>query len=196
VKILTFALGIGALGIVVFIHSGVFNIAADEPHWPLTHMILSVVRDRSIQARSTPVTPRDLDNETRIRSGSGNYDSMCTACHLAPGMEESELSVGLYPKPPTWREVGRVDSSRAFWVIKHGIKMSGMPAWGKSMRDEDIWNIVAFMRQLPQLTPDAYRNLVESSSGHLHDRGDDHPHSHSGIEIQTNRIFRYGRGQG
>jgi mono/diheme cytochrome c family protein len=188
VKILIIAAGIGIIGIAVFIHSGLFNIAADEPHWPVTREILSVVRDRSIQARSAAVRPPDLDNDTSIRLGAGNYDSMCTACHLAPGMEESELSVGLYPKPPTWREIGRIDPSEAFWVIKHGIKMTGMPAWGKSMSDKDIWNIVAFMRELPQLKPAAYRELVESSSGHLHENGEDGPHSHSGMEIPGLKI--------
>jgi cytochrome c5 len=183
VKILIIAAGVGTIGIVVFIHSGLFNIAADEPHWPVTREILSVVRDRSIQAHSAAVRPPDLDNDTSIRLGAGNYDSMCTACHRAPGMEESELSVGLYPKPPTWRKIGRIDPSEAFWVIKHGIKMTGMPAWGKSMSDKDIWNIVAFMRELPQLKPAAYRELVESSNGHLHDSGEDVPHSHGGMEI-------------
>jgi hypothetical protein len=93
-------------------------------------------------------------------------------------MEESELRLGLYPKPPQWREFDMLDSSKAFWIVKHGIKMSGMPAWGKSMNDEHIWNIVAFLRKLPELTPAAYEGLVASSSGHKHDSEGAEPHHH------------------
>jgi mono/diheme cytochrome c family protein len=57
--------------------------------------------------------------------------------------------------------------------------MSGMPAWGKSMSDEHIWNIVAFVRKLPELTPDVYRELVASSEGHKHDGGENETHHHS-----------------
>jgi mono/diheme cytochrome c family protein len=176
IKILILAAGIGLLSVAAFIYSGVFNIAADDPHWPLTYKILTVLRDRSIEARSAAITPPALDDDKSIRLGAGNYDAMCTPCHLSPRIEESELSRGLYPKPPSWREIGKVDAGEAFWIIKHGIKMSGMPAWGKSMSDPHIWNIVAFVKTLPQLTPDSYHELVESSPGHFHDTGDIPPH--------------------
>jgi hypothetical protein len=178
IKQLTITTGIGIFGIVVFIYSGAFNIAADDPHWKLTIKLLDALRDRSVEVRSGAIKPPDLSNETSIRLGAGNYDAMCTACHLRPGMEESELSFGLYPKPPPWREIGKIDPGEAFWIIKHGIKMSGMPAWGKSMSDEHIWNIVAFLRKLPQLTPDAYHELVARSEGHKHDGGGIELHHH------------------
>lgn len=179
VRLLIIAAGIGIAGIAVFIYSGVFNIAADDPHWPLTFKILSTVRDRSVEARSGAVTPPNLNIDANIKLGAGNYDSMCTGCHLGPGMEESELSLGLYPKPPSWREIGEIDPREAFWIIKHGIKMSGMPAWGKSMGDVHIWNIVAFVQKLPRLTPDSYRELVANSEGHKHDSEETEPHFHS-----------------
>jgi hypothetical protein len=179
VKLLIIGAGIGIAGIAVFIYSGIFNIAADDPHWPVTFKILNTVRDRSVEAHSRALTPPDLNIDANIKLGAGNYDSMCIGCHLGPGMEESELSLGLYPKPPSWREIGKVDPRQAFWAIKHGIKMSGMPAWGKSMGDGHIWNIVAFVQKLPHLTPDSYRELVASSSGHKHDSEETEPHYHS-----------------
>ena len=176
IKILAVSAIIGLLGVGGFIYSGVFNIAADDPHWPVTYKVLTVLRDHSVEARVAELNLPDLDNALSIRLGAGNYDAMCTPCHLSPGMDESELSAGLYPKPPSWREIGEADSREAFWVIKHGIKMSGMPAWGKSMSDPHIWNLVAFVKKLPELTPAAYAELVESSSGHLHESGNIHPH--------------------
>jgi len=87
---------------------------------------------------------------------------MCIGCHLAPGVAETELSQSLYPAPPNLAKIG-VDGnpSAAFWVIKHGIKATGMPAWGKSMGDEYIWGMVAFLNQLP--TMDATSNTKHSS---------------------------------
>src|SRR3546814_12702681 len=76
--------------------------------------------------------------------------AMCTGCHLAPGMSETEMSRGLYPAPPDLTKT-TVEAAEAFWVIKHGIKASGMPAWGKSMDEEYIWNMAAFLRVLPTL---------------------------------------------
>jgi mono/diheme cytochrome c family protein len=181
VKQLIIAIGIGIFGIFVFIYSGAFNIAADDPHWTWTVKLLNALRDRSVEVRSDATRPPDLSSETSIRLGSGNYDAMCTSCHLRPGVEESELSLGLYPKPPLWRELGEVDPREAFWIIKHGIKMSGMPAWGKSMSDEHIWNIVAFLWKLPELTPDDYHELVARSEGHKHDGGEAEPHYHDGM---------------
>jgi hypothetical protein len=62
----------------------------------------------------------------------------------------------------------KVDPSEAFWTIKHGVKASGMPAWGKSMSDEDIWNMVGLLQQLPKLNAQSYRDMVASSEGHSH----------------------------
>src|SRR3546814_7101354 len=70
----------------------------------------------------------DLDDQGRIVQGAGNYDAMCTGCHLKPGVRETELSKGLYPAPPDLTRA-EIDAAEAFWVIKHGIKASGMPAW-------------------------------------------------------------------
>jgi hypothetical protein len=108
---------------------------------------------------------------------------MCVACHLAPGLATSELSVGLYPAPPDLsRET--VDPAEAFWIIKHGIKATGMPAWGKSMADEYIWNLTAFVVKLPDLDQTQYRTLVAESSGHSHGESA-HPPSESDASAAT-----------
>jgi len=167
---------VGALGLLVliaigagaFIGYGFYNIAADEPHWALTEYAMDAVRDRSIRRRSMAIAVPALDNASLIRTGAGNYDAMCAGCHLKPGVEETELSNGLFPTPPNMSREHITDSAAAFWTIKHGIKMTGMPAWGKSMEDEYIWGMVAFIRQLPEMSEAAYDELVESSEGHTH----------------------------
>jgi hypothetical protein len=75
---------------------------------------------------------------------------------------------GLYPRPPDLTKVVQSDAARAFWIIKHGLKATGMPAWGKSMEDEYIWDMVAFLRKLPVLTAEQYADEVQASGGHSH----------------------------
>lgn len=161
------------LGAGIFFGSGGYNVAADEPHWVVTRTWLKRVRTSSIGARSSGIEVPKLDDESLISAGAGNYDAMCTGCHLKPGLASTEQSRGLYPEPPDLTSHPIEDPAAAFWVIKHGIKMSGMPAWGKSMEDEYIWGLVAFLKKLPGLTPDAYHELVESSGGHQHGNAGD-----------------------
>lgn len=173
-------LGLAAIGAAAAVYSGVYNVAADVPHSKPVYAALEIARERSIATRASRLqAPGDLADPARIRQGAGNYAAMCVACHLSPGVGESEMSKGLYPAPPDLaRET--VDAAEAFWVIKHGIKASGMPAWGKSMDDEYIWNMVAFLQELPKLDKAAYAAWVASSDGHSHGGGETGGHSHSG----------------
>lgn len=161
-----------AAGAAVFIRSGAYNVAADDPHWPATSRILETVRNRSIAARAADIAVPELDDPELIRSGAGNYDAMCAGCHLRPGLEGSELSVGLYPPPPNLATRRDADAARDFVAIKHGIKMTGMPAWGASMEDRYIWGMVAFLQKLAELTPAEYQAQVDASGGHSHGGGE------------------------
>jgi mono/diheme cytochrome c family protein len=152
---------LGALvaGAGIFVYSGLYNIGADEPHARPVFVLLQALRDRSIRRHAEDLVVPDLDDPQRILKGAGQYAAMCTGCHLAPGMKDSEIRPGLYPQPPDLARV-RVDPKAAFWVIKHGIKMSAMPAWGHSHDDATIWSMVAFLQQLPDMTPAQYKAIV------------------------------------
>jgi len=117
------------LGIVLYVGAGGYDIGADTPHWDMTRKVMEVVRDRSIAVRANQIEVPDLRDEQLVLKGAGQYAAMCVNCHLAPEQSDSEIRPGLYPKPPNLSEQ-RVDPKTAFWVIKHGLKMTGMPAWG------------------------------------------------------------------
>ena len=148
------AIGLGALA-----YSGLYNIGADDRHWPVTYALLQSVRDRSIHVRSARLEIPNLSDPQLVLKGAGQYAAMCTGCHLAPGVEDSEMRSGMSPQPPNLSRV-RIDPREAFWVIKHGIKMTAMPAWGSSHDDPTIWSMVAFLQQLPRLTPQQYKDIV------------------------------------
>jgi mono/diheme cytochrome c family protein len=151
----------------VAIYAGLYNIAADVPHPQPVYWLYETVRNRSVAARARDiVVPTDLDDANRISTGAGLYAEMCSGCHLAPGMKRTEISRGLYPRAPELRRQTDFTPAEQFWIVKHGVKMSGMPAWGVTHDDELLWDVVAFVRQLPELTPERYEILVKNAPKH------------------------------
>lgn len=143
---------------VAFVHSGVYDVGADT-HIRDGEPLLDTLRERSIAARVRGLSMPDVTDEARIRQGAGNYAVLCARCHLSPGGPPTELSRGLNPAPPDLSR-HEVDALTAFWVIKHGIKASGMPAFGRSIDDDRIWNMAAFLQYLPRMTAAEYLALV------------------------------------
>lgn len=169
------AVGLGTITGYSLILSGSIDFAADSSHPPSITKFIERAREHSVSRQAKDIiAPADLASEERIRRGAGNYDAMCVGCHLSPGVQDSEIRKGLYPSPPNlaMAEVGTEEKNvdaRRFWVIKHGIKGSGMPAWAKGgMDDETIWDLTAFLKVLPKLSAAEYQARVEASEGHSH----------------------------
>jgi mono/diheme cytochrome c family protein len=147
-----------------FVWFGIYNIAADAPHTPAVYALLERLRDRSIAVRASGISPpADLGSAARVSTGAGLYAEMCSGCHLGPGVEPSEISQGLYPQAPQLAKASDLTPAQQFWIIKHGVKLSAMPAWGKTHPDPLIWDMVAFLRKLPTLSSDQYHKLVASA---------------------------------
>jgi mono/diheme cytochrome c family protein len=166
--------------VVVAVYSGLYNVAADVPHTQPVYWLLETVRERSVVARAQEiVVPNDLTEANRISRGAGQYAEMCSACHLEPGMERTEISRGLYPRAPDLRRKTDLTAGEQFWVVKHGVKMTGMPAWGVTHSDELLWDVVALLRKLPELTKEQYEALVENVPKHdelMQEMGGGHQH--------------------
>jgi cytochrome c553 len=150
-----------AFGGAAFVGSGVYNIGADDPHTKIVLALIDQLRDHSIELRSRMIEARFVEDPVRVAAGAQNYAALCAGCHLAPGVVKSDIRQGLYPNPPNLAQEDLQPAERAFWVIKHGIKMSAMPAWGAKLDDEAIWDIVAFIRKMPDMTPDSYQHLSQ-----------------------------------
>jgi len=188
-KILIVLALVGAIAGAGVIYSGSYNIAADEPHWPVTYKLIETLRERSISAHAKGIEVPKLGEPKLISEGAQHYAAMCSGCHLAPGMEDTEIRPGLYPQPPNLAEHehgeshGEADeltmAARQFWIIKHGIKMTAMPAWGTTHDDNAIWGMVAFLQKLPGMTPQEYSLLTGTEvegNGQGHDGHDGHDH--------------------
>ena len=172
------ALAMATLGAVfVLTYTGAYDVAADSPHSAPVAWFLGVVRQRSIEARAAEIAvPGNLGDEKRIAQGAALYAEMCSGCHLGPGLERSEISQGLYPAAPELSRGVPTTPAQSFWVIKHGIKFTAMPAWGRTHSDELIWDMVAFLGKLPTLSPEAYAAAAKNApEEHEHEM---HMHEH------------------
>ena len=168
--------------LVLFVYSGAYDVGADRPHTAPMQALLTVLRERSIERRAAGIQVPALDDPKRLHEGAEHYSAMCVDCHLAPGITVSEIRAGLLPHPPNLSQQS-IDPREAFWAIKHGIKATGMPAWGQTHDDAEIWNIVSFVHQLPHMTPDEYRAMTASGSADEHEgdqmqREHEHVHAH------------------
>jgi len=150
------------LAAAAFVYLGVYNIAADEHHWRITHLLMESLRTRSIERHSRDIQVPKLDDPQLRLKGAGQYAEMCVICHLAPGVTDSPTREGLYPQPPVLSQ-RTIDPKAAIWVIKHGIKMTAMPAWGASHDDETLWSLVAFLQELPLLNEEQYKEIVRKA---------------------------------
>jgi mono/diheme cytochrome c family protein len=164
---------LGVAGGAAFLYSGAFNVAATERHSALVYSLLETARVRSIKAHAGGIAPpADLDSEARVVNGTSHFAEHCAMCHSAPGVEAQDLADGMYPKPPVLSDAARrYTPGELFWILKNGIKMSGMPSWGDH-GDDDLWNTVAFMERLPGMSEQDYGKLVMASMAagghHMH----------------------------
>ncbi len=142
----------------VFVYSGMYNVASISPEPGLLRWLFSTTARRSIQHHAKGIAAPSLADDSLIKEGFDHYHEMCAGCHGAPGVERSEIGVGLYPQGPNLaRSVKTISPEELFWVIKHGIKSSGMPAFGRTHTDQQIWAMVAFLEKLPHMTPAEYK---------------------------------------
>lgn len=154
-------------GYLGFIYSGIYNVAASDPHWEITRWAMETVRMRSIKAHAVGIqVPPGRDDPAKLPMGVEHYAAHCAVCHGAPGVPKGEIARGLYPAPPDLAVTAKqYDPAELFWIVKHGIKMSGMPAWSDHS-DDELWATVAFLRKLPGMSESDYAKLVMASISH------------------------------
>jgi mono/diheme cytochrome c family protein len=155
------------LGAGAVIYVGIYDVAATSLHWRMTSWLLEAARTRSIRAQAAGITaPPGLGDPAKVILGVEHYAAHCAVCHGAPGVPKGDIAHGLYPPPPDLAKAAPLyTSAELFWIVKHGIKMTGMPAWGDHS-DGEIWATVGFLEQLPGMSEEDYARLVMASMAH------------------------------
>lgn len=161
-----FTVFVAIVSVFAIVTSGVVYVGADQEHSPMMFRFLETARNRSIANASKDIVVPDLE-KVDISSGGADYKDMCAGCHLSPGVDKTDFSENLYPKPPNFTKAEIVKryqtedgAKQSFWAIKHGIMASGMPTWGASHDDARMWAMVAFIRSLPKLDEAQYTMLT------------------------------------
>ena len=172
---------VGLAGGLAVLYSGLFNVAASEPNLALEEWVLSTAMEHSVRRRAKDVSvPASLEDEARVQAGFVAYEDMCAGCHGAPGVEPDLVGQGLNPSPPKLEHAAHEWSpGELFWITRHGVRMTGMPAFGPTHEDAELWDLVAFLGRLPQISADDYRGLRATSgepdrAGDAPARGHDH----------------------
>ena len=152
---------LAVIGAAIVIGSGVYNVGASSGHFQITTWLLEVAMRRSVAAHSPTEVAQPLDDPGLVRLGAGHYASGCELCHGAPGAPRGSVVRSMLPPPPPLAlTVSTWSAEELYWIVKNGLKYTGMPAWPAQQRGDEVWAVVAFLRALPDLAPDTYRELI------------------------------------
>lgn len=153
------------IGGLVFTYSGFYNVAATIPHSSLTEWLLSTISDRSVKHQAKDISPPSYLNDPEIiKAGFIKYQNDCVWCHGTPMSYPGKIGKGLNPGPPKlWESAKELSAGEMYWVIKNGIKMTGMPYWSHEYKEEDTWSVVAFLKQFPNTSAQQYRQMTQTA---------------------------------
>lgn len=154
--------GIAAVGAALVVFLGLFDVSARKGHLPGVSWVLHTTFHNAVELRAPPAgAVPDLSDPDLVALGARHYDGACRTCHAAPGETRTATIRAMLPAPPPIRQaVADWEPQHLFWIVKHGVKMSGMPAWPTEKRDDDVWPVVAFLTRVPGMTLPEYEDLV------------------------------------
>lgn len=166
--------GVAALA---WISAGFAPVAASAGHWPVTNVLLHYAMRRAVGTRSIAVEPpppeeRHLGEQAMVLKGAGHYATGCMPCHGAPGRPRSLIAREMTPPPPFLPpKIHEWNDAELFWIVKHGVKFTAMPAWPAQVRDDEVWAMAAFLRRLPGMDAQAFEQLAYGASPMASDDG-------------------------
>ncbi|PCC68825.1 c-type cytochrome [Nannocystis exedens] len=140
--------------------SGIVPIKASSGHFAITEWFLNFAKRRSVATHTIGAEEPALDETWLVLKGAGHYDLGCRPCHGAPGSPQPRVARAMTPPPPFGPEIAAWEPEELFYIVKHGIKFTGMPAWPSQQRDDEVRAVVAFLLTLPDTDAEAYRRLV------------------------------------
>ncbi|AZO27800.1 MULTISPECIES: cytochrome c [Mesorhizobium] len=168
------------IGVASYAYFGFYNVAANEQDANVVRWSLEKIRTNSIErhAGHNVSFARSLDDPEMIHTGGLHFkEEGCVACHGGPGISRAEFARNMQPQPPDLtRTTATLNDAELYWVLQNGIKMTGMPAFGSTHNQEELWAMVAFVRRLPKMSLSEYEKITEASEGggHHQAEGEDH----------------------
>ncbi len=162
VAALTMALAIAA----VVVAGGLYDVGATTQHTPPVYALLETTMHRAVRMRAADIEVPPLHAPGRVARGAACFRDHCVQCHGGPGVAPGAVGMSMQPLPgPLVDAARRWRERELYWITRHGIRMSGMPAWGMRLSDDDLWAVVAFVSVLPKLSPAAYAQRMDEVRG-------------------------------
>jgi len=157
--------------------SGTYNFAAVNPPGKVETRLATFALNKSVAKRAPAGKNPVAASPELLRQGLAHYKENCVVCHGAPGVDVSELGQGLNPPAPdlTLPRVQARPDGQIFWIVSNGIRMTGMPAFSPTHKQDEIWQIVAFVRHLEEITPAEQQVLKAGSEEEEHHREGEEP---------------------
>lgn len=156
--------GAGVLALIgagLFLWSGLYNVAASSGHASITRIVLHRAMIQSVRRHAPKLNPPKLDDPGLVRLGAAHFLSGCAPCHGSPDFRASPIEIGATPPPPPLNSAAMdFTPSELHWIVKHGVKMTAMPAWPTQKRDDEIWSLVAFLEALKSMKPGEFAPLA------------------------------------
>lgn len=147
---------------ILFVAAGFVDTSASKPHPQGWASFLHFVFRRSAahQSRNAAI-PADFGSAAQVAKGATYYGMVCSRCHGGPGLGQNPISLSMRPRPQYLaNEVPKFTNRELFWIVKHGVKYSGMSSWPVQDRDDEIWSVVSFLRRMPTMPVDQFRTLA------------------------------------
>ena len=152
---------LGAFGGLMVMISGIASIKASSRHWDITAAFLDFAKRRSVKTHTFRMKVPPLEDPALALKGAGHYDFACEPCHGSPAVQQPRIAYRMTPTPPDlMRTASTYYPEELFYIVKHGIKFTGMPSWPTQQRDDEVWAMVAFLRKLPGLDAAQYNELT------------------------------------
>jgi len=149
---------LAACGALLFVWLGVFNVAASSGHSNQSYRVLHFAMRRSVAAHADRAVAPDLTDPVLILRGANHFQTGCAPCHGAPDEPRSPIAAGITPPPPRLASAkDQFSPQELHWIVSNGVKMTAMPAWPVTGREDEVWALVAFLEQLPMLPADYAR---------------------------------------
>lgn len=150
-------------GAAAVVWGGLYDVAATEQHTQPVYSMLETTMRQSVRLRARGIEPPSLADEGLVLRGAACFRDKCQQCHGGPGVAQGDIGKSMQPLPgPLVDARRRWNARELYWVTKHGIKMSGMPAWEFHLAEQDLWAVVAFVQRLPDLTPRQYAEQTQT----------------------------------
>jgi mono/diheme cytochrome c family protein len=175
-------LGVILLSGLLFIYSGIYNVAASQPHNPFVRWFFTTLKERSVTSHAS--SGERVEPAQDLAAGHRGFAAMCVMCHGSPTQSRWEPARYLNPVPPALsHEAGEWSLAELTWIVEHGIKMTGMPAFGPTHGREEIVQIATFVDTLPSFTSEGYAELINQLTSQPPDTSEadthrGHEHSH------------------